>query len=406
MASDVSAAGTPVSTVGGRYDAPLESDEPDTDPLAWLDAVDQRPSDTPEKAALGSWLGAAGLAPETKLAPEVAAGADAPTAMLPAETGPATSGSFFPAKRRGIGGWSSKIRWSVAVSIVLLIGVVVASVVIAQTISANNVAARELAAAVADLEAAEETATQPQSVLDAAVKKYDETVESARVTADSAGPPLAAIAGMAAQPLLDASNATLAALVAELDASTVDDPPEPYQRGDVDVTDIEEVRAATTIADDHAELVATATREVAAAQAALQEKLDALRAAQVVLGGSLPETAVVIVGENQDALQSFRDAVIAASVAVPAAQNAGGSGDAELLAYAAAVTALRGDQARAIAEEDVVVTPPRTTVPAPEPEPEPVPPPPVPEPTPEPTIPAPEPTDPPPPPPPTEEPVP
>jgi hypothetical protein len=285
----------------------------------------------------------------------------------------------------------------VAVSIVLLIGVVVASVVIAQTISANNVAARELAAAVADLEAAEETATQPQSVLDAAVKKYDETVEMARATADSAGPPLAAIAGMAAQPLLDASNATLAALVAQLDASTLDDMPEPYERGDVDVTDIEEVRAATTIAEDHADLVTTATREVTTAQAALQEKLDALRAAQVVLGGSLPETAVVIVGENPDALQSFRDAVIAASVAVPAAQNAGGSGDAELLAYAAAVTALRGDQARAIAE-GLVYTPPSTeTNPAPNPAPAPDPvPPPAPEPTtpaPDPTTPAPEPTE-------------
>ena len=278
-----------------------------------------------------------------------------------------------------------------AVSIVLLIGVVVASVVIAQSISANNVAARELAAAVADLEAAEETATQPQSVLDTAVKKYDETVESARATADSAGPPLAAIPGMVAQPLLDASNAALAALVAQLDTSALDDVPEPYERGDVDVTDIDAVRAATKVADDHAELVSTATREVTATQAALQEKLDALRVAQVALGASLPETGVFIVGEYRRALQSFRDAVIAASVAVPAAQNAGGSGDAEILAYAAAVTALREDQLRA---EAVVtpVTPPTTTVPAPAPEPEPEPEPEPSTPEPPPTTPQPEPT--------------
>ena len=274
-----------------------------------------------------------------------------------------------------------------AVSIVLLIGVVVASVVIAQSISANNVAARELAAAVADLEAAEETATQPQSVLDAAVKKYDDTVESARATADSAGPPLAAIPGMAAQPLLDASNAALAALVAQLDASTLDDPPEPYERGDVDVTRHRrgaggDDRSPTTTRS----CVTTATREVTAAQAALQEKLDALRAAQVALGASLPETAVVIVGENPDALQSFRDAVIAASVAVPAAQNAGGSGDAELLAYAAAVTALRGDQARAIAEERGVHAAATDRTPAPDPAPDPAPAPdPVPAPPPEPS---------------------
>lgn len=117
-----------------------------------------------------------------------------------------------------------------------------------------------------------------------------------------------------------------------------------------------------------------------ATQAALQEKLDALRAAQMTLGASLPETAVLIVGENRRALQTFRDAVIAASVAVPAAQNAGGSGDAEMLAYAAAVTALRDDQTRAVT--DVTPVAPPTTVappPATEPPPAPVPVPPTPE---------------------------
>jgi hypothetical protein len=98
------------------------------------------------------------------------------------------------------------------------------------------------------------------------------------------------------------------------------------------MSDIDEVAAATRTAENHEELITTATRDVRAAQAALQEKLDALRAAQVTLGASLPETAVLIVGENRRALQRFRDAVIASSVAVPAAQNAGGSGDAEILA--------------------------------------------------------------------------
>ena len=125
------------------------------------------------------------------------------------------------------------------------------------------------------------------------------------------------------------------------------------------MTDLDEIAAATQTASNRAERIATATREARAAQAALVEKVAALTAAQVALGSSLPATAVIIVGENPQAEQSFRDAVIAASVAVPAAQAAGGSGDAELLAYAAAVTALRADQARAQDERSTTpVTPP------------------------------------------------
>lgn len=374
-ASDVS----PVEATRDPTGATAAAEGEPTDPLAWLDRVEEHPTATPEKAALGSWLGTAGGS-GTSAAGYPAAVAAAALAEPTAATGPV--GSFSPARRRGIGAWSSRVRWSVGVAIVLLIAVVAGSIVIAQTVSANNLAAQELAAAVTALEAAEESATQPQSVLDEAVRQYEDTVEAARTTADSAGPPLAALAGMAAQPQLDASNAALAALVAQLDAASLDDVPEPYERGDIDMSDIDQVQAATTTADGHAALVTTATREVRAAQAALQEKLDALRVAQVALGASLPETAVQIVGENRRALQSFRDAVIAASVAVPAAQNAGGSGDAEMLAYAAAVTALRGDQTRA-ETGTTPVTPPTTTVPAPVPEPAPVPVP-VPEPVPDP----------------------
>jgi hypothetical protein len=387
-------------------DSEVDVPEPDTDlhdadPLAWLGFTDEAAPATASSAvaepdvtasatpvaARASWLDVVGGEAETKTAlpAAVAAGAlAAPTGGVLAAEAPA--GSFFPVERRGIRGWSSRVRWSVAVSIVLLIGVVAGSVVIAQNIAANNLAAQELAAAIAELEAAEASAADPQPLLDEAVSQYDDTVATAQATADSAAPPLAAVAGMAAQPVLDASNAALAALVAQLAVTPPDDLPEPYARGDVDMTDIDEVKAATKTADNHVELLTTATREVRAAQTALQEKIDALRTAQVALGASLPETAVLIVGENKRALQSFRDAVIAASIAVPAAQNAGGSGDAELLAYAAAVTALRTDQTRA--ETGVTPVTPPTTNPAPAPEPVPEPPAPV-----ETTPPAPLPTD-------------
>ncbi len=382
--------------LAGRALGSDEPDEPGSDEADEAASVDS--ADAALASTRPSWLDAVSGGPDAKTvalpASVAAAAAAAPAAASPVGTTPASStGAFYPAERRGIRAWSTRVRWSVAVSIVLLIGVVVGSVLIAQNIAANNVAAQELAAAVAELEGAEAAATDPEPLLDEAVSQYEDTVASAQATADSAGPPLAAIAGMAAQPLLDASNAALAALIAQLAAADLGDVPDPYERGDVDMADIDELKAATKIAEAHAGLVTTATREVRAAQTALQEKVDALRVAQVALGASLPETAVVIEGENRRALQSFRDAVVAASVAVPAAQNAGGSGDAELLAYAAAVTALREDQVRA--ENDVTpVTPVRPANPAPLPQPttDPAPAPePAPEPQPEPSTPAPEP---------------
>lgn len=275
-------------------------------------------------------------------------------------------------KQSGKGRWSARARWSSVIAIVLLAVVVGGSVVISQRVAASNLAAQQLASAVAQLEEAEKGAIEPQTLLDAAVENDAATRESATAAADSAAPALAAVAGMVPQAQLDAANAALAALKEELDrTSGSNDTPDAYVRADIDETDLGQIRDATDRAKDHAERVLAATRELSAAQVSLQKKIDALRATQVDLGSRVPEAATLIVGENRRAVQSFRDAVVAASLAVPAAQTAGGSGDAELLAYAAAVTALREDQKRA---ENVVapVTPP-STVPSPTPVPDPVP---------------------------------
>ncbi|WP_139230884.1 hypothetical protein [Microbacterium sp. cf046] len=370
-------------------DAPAEAVE--DDPLAWLGLVEEPAVEPTEKKSAAATAGWAGIVGGAAVAGSASAAAPEPpaaekTAVLPAATEVGTSaGAFFPAeRRRGIRGWSTRVRWSVAVSIVLLIGVIAGSVVIAQMLAANNLAAQELAAAVAELEAAETAATEPESVLKDSVAAYDESVLLARGTADSAGPALAAVVGVTEQAPLDAANAALAALTAQLDADSLADPPAPYERGDVDLTDIDAVRAATATAEDHGESITAATRAVGAAQTSLQEKLVALRNAQVALGVTIPETAVRIVGENEEAEQSLRDAVIAASLAVGAAQNAGASGDPELIAYAAAVAAMRADQERVIngdTQESETPTTETNPEPAPapaptqEPVPEPVPPP-------------------------------
>lgn len=306
------------------------------------------------------------------------------------------NGTFAPARRglRGtLFGSRSRAAVSVAASIVLVAALVVGAAFVAQNLAASA----RLAEARNALESAEGAIGAPAESLDAAFTQYDETLLAAHAAADSATPAFAAVAGMADPAALDAANVALAALVAALDQPAPAPQPEPYERGDVEPSDIDGLTAAADDARDYAEDVDAAKIEVDAAQDELTLRLAALTDARVALGASLPATAAAIAGENPKADQSFRDAVIAAAAAVGSAQAAGGSGDAELLAYAAAVTALRADQARALAEEQSrSVTKPRTTnpgttnpgttTPTPSPSPTTSPPPaPDPEPTPEPS---------------------
>ena len=212
-----------------------------------------------------------------------------------------------------------------------------------------------------------QTPPQPYAIMESAFADYDAAVLSARAAADSAGPALASVAGMTDEAPLAAANAALAALVAQLDDTTLAAPPEPYERGEVDVTDLDQIAAATQTASNRAQVIATATREARAAQAALVEKVAALTAAQV-------SARIFAAGDRGD----HRRREPAGRAELPRcghrrvgrrARRPGGrrSGDAELLAYAAAVTALRADEARAQDERSTTpVTPPRTN-PAPVP---------------------------------------
>ena len=172
-----------------------------------------------------------------------------PAAATEDETLIGSTGSFQPARRRGVFAWSKRVRWSVAASVVLLVAVVVASVMLAQTLAANDRAAQAVAASVAELESAEADATEPYGLMEAAIAEYDAAVLSARAAADGAAPALASVAGMADETALAAANAALAALVAQLDTTTPAAPPGPYERGDVDMTDVDELAAATQTAN-------------------------------------------------------------------------------------------------------------------------------------------------------------
>ena len=158
--------------------------------------------------------------------------------------------------------------------------------------------------------------------MESAFADYEVTAASARAVAESAAPALAAVAGMTEEAPLAAANAALGELTAILDDPTLSDPPPPYERGDVDMADLDEIAAATQEAENYAERVTAATREVSAARTALVEKLTALTAAQVALGSSIPATAVAIVDEN---FRASSDAAGRGDRRIPG--HPGGTGD-------------------------------------------------------------------------------
>ena len=234
-----------------------------------------------------------------------------PAAATEDETFIGSTGSFQPARRRGVFAWSKRVRWSVAASVVLLVAVVVASVMFAQTLAANNRAAQAVAASVAELEAAEADATQPYGLMEAAIAEYDAAVLSARAAADGAGAGarIGRGHGRRNRARCGQRRARCARRAARRPRLSPR-PPGPYERGDVDMTDVDEIAAATQTAtqpcgaDRHGDARMRGPRRPRSL-----EKVAALTAAQVALGSSLPATAVIIVGENQRAEQSFRDAV-------------------------------------------------------------------------------------------------
>lgn len=273
-------------------------------------------------------------------------------------------GSFGTAPPRGPLA-SARARWTAVIAVALIALVVAGSLYAAQTFASN---AERLQEAVAEYESEAERADAGGADVEAAAAAYDATAQAARAAADAAAPALAALAGMCDQAALDAAGAALQALVDILEATIRPEGPGEFSARDVsDLGDIESVELATEAARAHSEHIAQATSEIDLARLAVEEKAAALTAAQHALGATLPATAETIVDESPFAADELQAAVIDAAAAVVAAQAAGGSGDAEMLVYSAAVTALRDDQARAEAAREA------RPAPRPEPEPDPAP---------------------------------
>ena len=251
----------------------------------------------------------------------------------------------FASTPRGMRAWSKGTWWAVGTAVVLILALVGGSIYVSQLLQAQ---AAQLETATAEFEAAADAADNPVPAMEAAYAEYDTAAAAARAAADSAAPALAAVAGMSDQAALDAANAAAGAIIPLLDSTTLPERPAVYTAPEAaSFDDLQAAESATADARGYSADVTAVTEEVKAATAAVTQHVTALTEAQRALGATLPATAEAIAADNDLAWQEFRDGVIAAAAAVGSAQSAGASGDAELLAYAAAVTALREDQLRA-----------------------------------------------------------
>ena len=253
---------------------------------------------------------------------------------------------------------------------------------------------RELAQAQSQFATAQADAASADELAADAQAKLAASVDSATKTAEEVSPALDAVEGAAPADQLAAARAALADLRVAL-APTLGEPPEAYKAVAVP-RDIAEARRAAQTAREHASAVSLAATDFTSADTKIEGARTTLLAALITLGAALPAAADGLLSENPLAEKEIQDAVTAAAVQVADAQNSGGTGAAELIAYAQAVAALRESQATQ-AEEQARSSRRSSggsggSGGSPSPSPTPTPTSPAPAPAPEPTVPAPQPS--------------
>ncbi|WP_307482727.1 hypothetical protein [Microbacterium trichothecenolyticum] len=230
-----------------------------------------------------------------------------------------------------------------ALAVLALIGT--ASFAVVQRATANPADDAMVSLREREAELANET-----KVLQTAVDLYTASVAEASSLAESSAPVLASLQGRVESAPLSAAEAGRAALAqAASSARTVSVPT--YARGSIDEKSLSEVGRAIDgvhLARETLPGLLTAARD---ARATIVATISSYRGQLTTLGTAIQAEAATIVAANDSAAQAFRDAVTDSAARVTAAQRAGGDGLSDMPAYAAAVDALRAENARVVAAE-------------------------------------------------------
>jgi peptidoglycan DL-endopeptidase CwlO len=182
--------------------------------------------------------------------------------------------------------------------------------------------------------------------LDTSTALLESTVEAAEARVTTITPALTTLADKTDASVWQPAEAARAALAVAVDDTAVPALPEAYERPSVDVSTLEGVARALDVVTASQLAIDELLAQVRAERGRLAAAVERFDEAVSGLGATVPDAAELAVAENSLASATFRDAVTTAAERVVADQRTGDLGVNALLAYAAAVDALRAEHTR------------------------------------------------------------
>ncbi|MEV7768919.1 hypothetical protein [Microbacterium sp. NPDC086615] len=231
-----------------------------------------------------------------------------------------------------------------ALAVIALVGT--ASFAVVQRATANPADAAMISLREREAELANET-----KVLQTAVDLYAGSIADAASLAETSAPVLAGLQGRVdAAALASAESARLALLQKATPTAPVAVPV--YARDQIDEQSFDQVGKAIDDVRLARETLPPLVAKARDARSTVVSALDEYRSALASVGTAIQAEAEKLVAENDSAGSSFRSAVTDAAARIVTAQRSGGDGLSDMPAYAAAVDALRAENARVVALEE------------------------------------------------------
>ncbi|MCR2793535.1 hypothetical protein NQ156_10725 [Microbacterium sp. zg.Y625] len=189
-----------------------------------------------------------------------------------------------------------------------------------------------------------------QQSLSATATRIEADVTAGREDAARLEPALVAVEGYSDEPARAAAMQALTDYRAGLDALVLPELPAPYSRPAIDEDSLADVGAAIDDVQARAAEMAEPTERMHALRGAVTDLRDRFVEQVAAFGATFPAWAATVNAENDQADQSFRDALTAAAAAVPSGQAGGLLGIEAMLVLPPLVDALREDNQRALDE--------------------------------------------------------
>ena len=236
---------------------------------------------------------------------------------------------------------------------VSVIAAVIAVAVVSTTAVFGGIqvaAASPAADALQALAADEAELVNAQQSLAAAAARIEADVATGRDEAARLEPALVAVEGYSDELARAVAMQAIRDYRAGLDALVLPALPEPYERPAIDEDSLADVGAAIDEVHVLSAALAEPTEQMHALRSVVTDLRDRFVAQVAAFGATFPAWAQSVVDENDEADQSFRDALTAAAAAVPAGQADGLLGIEAMLVLPPLVEALREDHQRALDE--------------------------------------------------------